>query len=94
MMDARHILSLFFTRAAGDCRIGIGHIGLYATLVQMTIEQEAEGPLVTYGAQVMVLAKISSTATYHRLIRELNAYGYIVYKPSFYKGRGSRIFIT
>jgi len=93
MMDGLTILSLFFNKAAKDTRIGVSHIGLYVTIFQMTFEQGFEGPLVTYSSQVMKVAKICSTATYHRLLRDLDTYGYICYKRSFFKGRGSSIYL-
>jgi hypothetical protein len=94
MMDGLAALSVFFNKASKDARISIAHIGLFVALLQMLAEQDFEGPLITYGAAVMEVAKISSSATYHRLIKELNDYGYLKYLPSYYKGRGSSIFLS
>ncbi len=90
-MDGLAILSVFFNKASKDGRISIAHIGLFVALLQMLAEQGFDGPLVAYSTTVMQIAKISSSATYHKLIRELDAYGYINYQPSYYKGRGSII---
>ncbi|WP_143014194.1 hypothetical protein [Mucilaginibacter pineti] len=87
-------LAVFFNKASKDARIGIAHIGLFVTLLQLLSEQDSEGPLVTYSGTVMQVAKISSSATYHKLMRELDAYGYIKYNPSYYKGRGSCIYLS
>lgn len=92
-MDGNTLLSLFFNKTATDCRIGIRHIGLYVTLFQMVSGQGFEIPLIVFSSQVMKAAKICSSATYHKLIRELNDYGYIRYEPSFYKRKGSRIYL-
>jgi len=40
----------------------------------------------------MKIAKISSAMTYHKCVKDLNAYGYIRYEPSFNKNRGSKIY--
>jgi len=90
-MDGLEILSQFFNKAGKDTRIGVRHIGLYVTLFQLASEQGFDKPLLTFSSKVMKVAKISSTATYYRLLRDLNAFGYIFYRPSFYKGRGSEI---
>ncbi|WP_205589855.1 hypothetical protein [Mucilaginibacter celer] len=42
----------------------------------------------------MKLAKISSCTTYHKCIRDLNAYGYLNYEPSFDRKVGSLIIFT
>ncbi len=87
------LLTFFFGKASTDARIGIAHIGLYASLLQMWSEQGMDGPIKAYAAQVMICAKISSCATYHKLIRDLAAYGIIEYRPSFFKDTASEIFI-
>jgi len=93
-MDGLTVLSEFFKKAAKDPRIGIRHIGLFVALFQMSAERGFDGPLVIFSTQAMQVAKILSTSTYHRLMRELDKYGYITYKRSFYKGRGSSIYIS
>jgi len=92
-MDGLAVLSIFFDKASKDGRISIAHIGLYATLVRIWAGRGFETPLILFSQMVMPLAKISSSATYHKLIRDLNAYGYLRYQPSYYKGRGSRIYL-
>jgi len=90
-MDGLQILSVFFNKATRDSRIGVRHIGLYVALFQLTAEKGFDSPLVTFSSSVMKVAKICSSATYHRLMRDLHTYGYITYEPSFYKRRGSKI---
>jgi len=93
-MECTSILSQFYSKAAKDNRIGIRHIALYVSLVQIMAVNGFDKPLLTFSSYVMKVAKIYSTATYHRLIKELNDYGYILYKPSFYKGKGSEFRIV
>lgn len=49
--------------------------------------------LLLYPAMLMTQAKIASRKTYYRLLRDLHEYGYILYKPSFYKGKASEIYL-
>jgi hypothetical protein len=39
----------------------------------------------------MRLSHIRSIATYHKVIKELHAFGYIIYKPSYRPKNGSTI---
>ena len=41
---------------------------------------------------LMAFSKIASIATYHKCIRELDAFGYIRYQPSFDPKRGSQAY--
>ncbi|MCD8741975.1 hypothetical protein LT679_15280 [Mucilaginibacter roseus] len=40
----------------------------------------------------MAYSKIVSIATYHKCIRELDAYGYISYQPSYHPKLGSQVY--
>jgi hypothetical protein len=91
-MDGGALLERFFLKCSKDARVSIAHIGLYATLVHFRTEQGGSDPLTTFSSKVMPRAKISSSATYHKLIKELNEYGYIIYKPSFSNVDGSRFY--
>jgi len=92
-MKKDSILAAFFSAIEKDQRLGISHIGLYVTLIWLWEKQGCNGPVIAFGREVMELSRIGSTATYQKLIRQLVQYGYIQYKPSLYKGRGSRIFL-
>jgi len=93
-MEEQTILSAFFCKASKDNRISIGHLGLYATLFVLWKEQGYPNPFCIYSHEVKPKAKISSSATYHKLIKQLDEYGYIRYEPSFYKGTKSRFFLN
>lgn len=76
----------FYQRVATDHRIGPTHISLYMALA-FTSGHDLAVPFYVPRDQVMALAKISSTVTYHRRLRELHEYGYVEYRPSRRKGR-------
>lgn len=92
-MDQLKPLSEFFNAIAGDPRISITHIGFYATLLQYWREHHFQNPIPVSSREIMQLAKITATRTYHKIIRDLSNFGYIRYEPSFKRNRGSRVYI-
>lgn len=88
------LLSGFFNAIAGDPRISITHIGVYAALLQYWSEQDFQNPIQVFSHQIMSIAKISSAITYHKCVRQLSEYGYITYVPSFNHTKGSKIYFV
>ena len=84
-------LSDFFIKAVRDQRIITSHISLFASICQCWQNSAFEHPVSITRRQLMRLSKIASFATYHKCMRELNAYGYLRYEPS-YKPTGSLIY--
>ena len=87
-------LSDFFNAIAGDPRISITHIGIYAALLQYRIEKGFVNPIQVFSHEIMGIAKVSSAITYHKCVRELSEYGYIKYEPSFNRKKGSKIYFA
>jgi len=87
-------LSDFFTAIANDPRISITHIGIYAALLQYWQEHHFENPIHAFSYEIMRIAKISASTTYHKSIRELNEYGYIRYQPSFKRNQASKVYFN
>jgi hypothetical protein len=92
-MEEIKALSVFFTAIKKDARISTTHIGIYAALLQYWIENDGANPLFAYSYEIMILAKVSAQATYHRSIKDLHAYGYIRYEPSFKRNKPSCIYL-
>ena len=80
----------FFIRASGDHRMGPHHLALYMALFQVWCIQEGKNPFCTTQVQLRKVAKLGRT-TYHKCIRELAAYGYIHYTPSYSPMLGSLV---
>ncbi len=93
-MDQFKPLSDFFNAIAGDPRISITHIGIYAALLQYWSEHHFENPVQVFSYEIMRIAKISASTTYHKSIRDLNSYGYIRYEPSFKRNKGSKVYFN
>ncbi|MBS1780973.1 MAG: hypothetical protein JST70_16735 [Bacteroidetes bacterium] len=91
-MDQLKMLSDFFSAIRDDGRISITHIGIYAALLQYRIDCDFANPIQVFGHEIMRIAKISAPITYHKCIKELSAYGYIHYIPSFKRNQASRIY--
>ena len=92
-MSSEEVLSRFFAAIAHDPRISFTHISVFAALVQFRQENGSDNPVQFFSHQIMRLAKISGTATYARIIRELNEYGYIRYEPSYKRNQGSKVYL-
>lgn len=92
-MEACAPLAEFFTGIKNDPRICITHIGVFAALVQYWQTSGFASPVRAYAHEMMPLAKISASTTYHRCIRDLHDFGYIIYEPSFKRNQRSSIYL-
>lgn len=86
----RH-LNAFFDRIAVDKRIHPTHISLYMALFQFWNFNRFQNPISISRSEMMVVSKIQAKATYHKVIKELHEFGFIVYKPSYNPFRGSEV---
>ena len=92
-MDRFCYLSNFFEAIESDARISITHIGVFAALLQYYAQNGFTNPIHAFSYDIMRVAKLSSAITYHKCIKDLSAYGYIIYEPSFNRKKGSRIYL-
>jgi hypothetical protein len=86
--------SAFFAAIADDPRVNTTHICLYMALLHYWKDQSLVCPMHVFSHGIMQKAKISSSATYHKSIRDLHHFGYIKYMPSFKKNQGSKIYMV
>ena len=81
-------LNNFLGLAAKDDRLSVTHIGLFTALHHLS-NDKPPGDFFRISRKVLMrFSHIRSFVTYHKYIRELNEYGYIIYQPSYdyYKG--------
>lgn len=90
--DFRNAFNDFLCAVVDDPRLGPLHVSLYAAILHFYNAQEECAPVSVFSKQLMQHAKISSHDTYARYMRELHAYGYIYYVPSFNPYLGSLIY--
>jgi hypothetical protein len=83
----------FFIRASQDHRIGASHVAVYMALFQQWCINECRNPVSITRAIIMQAAKIRRTA-YHKVMKDLNEYGYIKYLPSYHPVLGSLVYLT
>ncbi|MES2457573.1 MAG: hypothetical protein V4594_18595 [Bacteroidota bacterium] len=84
----------FLEHMQTDPRIRTTHIAAYMALYQLWLTQGCPECLEVKGKVHMHLAKISSSATWHRAIRFLNEFGYILYCPTFNKMASTVVYMN
>ena len=91
MEGKEKVLLDFLEAAEPDPRIATAHISLFISLWKKWKELESGQYLVFFSFEIMPACKISSSSTFHKVIKQLDEYGYIKYLPSFNHFRGSRV---
>lgn len=84
-------LNTVFEKFLKDNRLNPTHISLYMALFQVWNSTRFSEEFFVIRDEVMKQSKIGSKSTYHRCIKELNHWKYIVYFPSHNPYRGSKI---
>ncbi|MBW7891441.1 MAG: hypothetical protein H3C48_10560 [Chitinophagaceae bacterium] len=90
-MEQVQQLSDFFKAIEGDGRIAPMHICVYAALLYYRHLHRLENPFHVFSYEIMSIAKISNKSTYHKSIRALNEYGYLHFKSTRKKNKGSTV---
>lgn len=76
-------IAAFMERVRWDPRIGPLHISLYAAILYYWVAQGKPERVTVMGKELMPFAKIAGGTPFYRCLKQLHAYGYIVYEPSF-----------
>ena len=90
-MNYIKLLNTAFARFYEDDRLNPAHISLYIALFHQWNSSRFAPIFYVSRLEVMYMAKLGSKSTYHRCIKELNHWKYIVYFPSHNPYRGSKI---
>nr|WP_282117155.1 hypothetical protein [Cellulophaga baltica] len=93
MEDVNYIkhLNNVFMQFSKDSRLNPTHISLYVGLFQIWNTNFFKEEFYVNRAEVMEISKIGSKSTYHRCIKELSHWEYLLYTPSHNPFKGSRI---
>lgn len=86
----RH-LNAVFQQFAKDSRLNPTHISLYMAFFQLWNHNRFPKQFYVNREDVMKLSKVGSKSTYHRCVKDLNQFKYLVYYPSHNPFKGSKI---
>ncbi len=92
-MGGLGILHSFLEKTSRDGRIGPAHISLFTAILKCWSDQGYVEPITIVSKELMLIAKIFSPTTYHRTIRQLDEFGYIIYKCTSSKWESNKISI-
>ena len=84
-------LNAVFEHFSKDNRLNPTHISLYVALFQLWNSNFFRQEFYINREEVMDYAKIGSKSTYHKCLKELSYWSYIVYIPSHNPFKGSKI---
>ena len=79
------------TALTKDHRLHPYHLAIYLALLHVWQEQCCGMPFRISRAEVMKASKIRAVTTYHKHMKELEAFGFIVYEPSFHPQLASSV---
>lgn len=93
MGDVNYIkhLNNVFIQFSKDSRLNPTHISLYVALFQLWNNYHFPIEFYINREESMRFSKIGSKTTYHRCIKELHHWKYLIYEPSHNPFKGSRI---
>ena len=84
-------LNAVFLQFSKDGRLNPTHISLYVALFQLWNNYHFPMEFYINREEAMRFSKIGSKTTYHRCIKELSHWKYLLYEPSHNPFKGSRI---
>ncbi|MBS1543473.1 MAG: hypothetical protein JST14_07560 [Bacteroidetes bacterium] len=90
-MERGEQISVFINSLVSDTRLRPIHIALSTALCHIWIRSQFKQPYSVSRSQLMRACRIHSKATYHKTLRELQAFGYLEYKPSYHPTNGSSV---
>jgi len=89
-INAADFIVKFFQRAAEDPVIGPSHIALYLAILKEWISSGNPCCVRLYYNSLMKRAKIGSTSTFSKLLRDLREGNYVHFEPSYNHSQPSK----
>ena len=93
-MENGQQLQMLYDVLRNDRRIRTVHISLYMGFYFLWSLKDFQNPISITRSEMMGIAKIGGYATYHKCIKDLQAYGYIQYLPSYHPALGSLVYLN
>ncbi len=90
-MNNQHVFFTVFRVLAADQRISVWHFSIYMSFFHKWLANGFVNPIAISRKEIMGQTHIGSIVTYHKCIRQLREFGYIIYKPSYNPFVGSYV---
>lgn len=90
-MNNQRIFDDLFRIMAADQRINVWHFRIYMCLFHKWLLNGLVNPVAISRKQIMEQTHIGSIVTYHKCVRQLRDFGYIIYEPSYNPFIGSYV---
>jgi hypothetical protein len=90
-MEKLEELSCFISQVASDLRMRPTHIAVSVALYHAWSSNGFQNAFNISRRQLMHAARIRSIATYHKVVRDLQAFGHLDYCPSYHPVNGSLV---
>jgi hypothetical protein len=90
-MENQQQLLQFINCIVSDRRLKRRHLAMLIALCDVWIANEYQSSYHISRSRLMKAAKIKAQGTYQKVIKELQTFGYVEYKPSYHPKEGSTI---
>jgi hypothetical protein len=91
VMENQQQLLQFINHIVSDQRLKRRHLAMLIALCDVWIANKCQASYHMSRSRLMIAAKIKAQGTYQKVIKELQALGYVAYKPSYHPKEGSTI---
>jgi hypothetical protein len=78
-------------KLAFDIRLKPTHISLCLALCHAWMRNDCQFIFQISRSKLMAASRIQSRATYHKIMKDLQAFGYVKYTPSYHPVKGSAV---
>jgi len=92
-MERLQQITHYIRTVASDGRLKPIHIALSFALCNGWIASQFQQPYRVSRKGLMQASRIRSKATYHKVIKDLQSYGYLKYYPSYHPKNASQVII-
>lgn len=75
---------IFLEKLSKDKRISVWHLALIIGILQLSYKQNQDREVKINRRELMKISCINTFPTYHKYLKELQKYGYVIYIPSYH----------
>jgi hypothetical protein len=93
MKDNLKNFEVSFSKLIDDSKPNSSHFSIMVALYLIWQKNNFLNPISITRSEVLRISKIGSQGTYHKCIKQLQEWGYLIYKPSYDPIKGSLIYL-